>query len=207
MDQYCHLIRSAGIAVTTVLEIGSRDGDDAARIADFFDVAAANVWVCEANPRQAEVIARNYPEFNLIDKAIFDQPGTLRLWQMDGDPQLVGTTSLLDRSADNLYDQATIIEVEAISGKRLMDAIPGMIGACKIDVEGATLQVLRSLEDSIHRIQSFHLECEHREVWSGQHQYDEVAAFMVSQGFEQIDFAFVIPDVQSDSVWIQKPRT
>jgi hypothetical protein len=93
--------------------------------------------------------------------------------------------------------------VEAITGEELLAMIEGPIGACKVDVEGATLEVLQSMGNSIHRVQTFHLECEHEEVWVGQALYNQVAAFMIAKGYEQVDFDFVMPGLQSDSIWIK----
>jgi len=201
MQRYCNAIRTAGIVPTTVLEIGSRDGHDAKAIADHF--GSSSVWVCEPNPSQADYIAQTYPNFNLVRKAIYKHSGKLEFIQMQGSPNEVGTSSLLDRSYDNLYANANRIEVEAITGEELLAMIEGSIGACKVDVEGATLEVLQSMGNSIHRVQTFHLECEHEEVWVGQALYNQVAAFMIAKGYEQVDFDFVMPGLQSDSIWIK----
>ena len=184
-----------------MLEIGSRDGHDAKAIADHF--GSSSVWVCEPNPSQADYIAQAYPNFNLVRKAIYKHSGKLEFIQMQGSPNEVGTSSLLDRSYDNLYANANRIEVEAITGRELLAMIEGPIGACKVDVEGASLEVLQSMGDSIHRVQTFHLECEHEEVWVGQALYNQVAAFMIAKGYEQVDFDFVMPGLQSDSIWIK----
>jgi len=201
MQRYCNAIRTAGIVPTTVLEIGSRDGHDAKAIADHF--GSSSVWVCEPNPSQADYIAQAYPNFNLVRKAIYKHSGKLEFIQMQGSPNEVGTSSLLDRSYDNLYANANRIEVEAITGEELLAMIEGSIGACQVDVEGATLEVLQSMGNSIHRVQTFHLECEHEEVWVGQALYNQVAAFMIAKGYEQVDFDFVMPGLQSDSIWIK----
>jgi hypothetical protein len=40
-------------------------------------------------------------------------------------------------------------------------------------------------------------------VWVGQALYNQVAAFMIAKGYEQVDFDFVMPGLQSDSIWIK----
>jgi FkbM family methyltransferase len=149
-----------------------------------------------ANQTQAKRITSLKP-------TIYKHSGKLEFIQMQGSPNEVGTSSLLDRSYDNLYANANRIEVEAITGEELLAMIEGPIGACKVDVEGATLEVLQSMGNSIHRVQTFHLECEHEEVWVGQALYNQVAAFMIAKGYEQVDFDFVMPGLQSDSIWIK----
>lgn len=203
MQRFCEVVKGHNINVSKVLEIGSRDGDDAAYMAQSFGVPASMVWLCEPNPAQAQVIRDKYPDFNLIDKAIFDKPGTLDFLQMHGSPPEIGTSSLMPRSLDNLYDRATRIQVEAITGQDLLAMIPGEIGVCKVDVEGATYQVLKSMGDDLKRIKAFHLECEHVEVWTNQEQYNSIASFMIEMGYEQVDFQYVIGTIQSDSIWIK----
>jgi FkbM family methyltransferase len=203
MQRFCEVVKGHNINVNKVLEIGSRDGDDAAYMAQSFGVPSSMVWLCEPNPAQAQVIRNKYPDFNLIDKAIFDKAGTLDFLQMHGSPPEIGTSSLMPRSLDNLYDRATRIQVEAITGQDLLAMIPGEIGACKVDVEGATYQVLKSMGDDLKRIKAFHLECEHVEVWTNQEQYNSIASFMIEMGYEQVDFQYVIGTIQSDSIWIK----
>ena len=203
MQRFCEVVKGHNINVNKVLEIGSRDGDDAAYMAQSFGVHSSMVWLCEPNPAQAQVIRNKYPDFNLIDKAIFDKAGTLDFLQMHGSPPEIGTSSLMPRNLDNLYDRATRIQVEAITGQDLLAMIPGEIGACKVDVEGATYQVLKSMGDDLKRIKAFHLECEHVEVWTNQEQYNSIASFMIEMGYEQVDFQYVIGTIQSDSIWIK----
>lgn len=203
MRRFCEVIQSHYITPEIVLEIGSRDGNDANAIAKYFDIPHNNVWVCEPNPKQALYIRQVYPEINVIEKAIYNISGTLPFIQMNGTLDEIGTSSLIPRTIDNLYANANKINVEAITGKELLTMISQPIGACKLDVEGATLQVLQSMGELIHNIESFHLECEHKEVWENQNLYNEIAKYMLQNNYMQVDFSFTMFDIQSDSIWVK----
>jgi FkbM family methyltransferase len=204
MERFCQAMQRHLITPKTILEIGSRDGNDANEIANYFNITHNNVWVCEPNPKQIVSIEHQYPNFNIVKKAIFNQKGMLPFIQMNGTIDEIGTSSLIQRTFDNLYANANIIEVEAITGEELLTMINKPIDACKIDVEGATLQVLESMGKLIHNITAFHLECEHTEVWKNQHQYNEIANYMLKHNFIQIDFSFTMYNIQSDSIWIKE---
>jgi len=118
----------------------------------------------------------------------------------------VGISSLLDRT-DNLYWRldTKVILVPTIKGSKLMEIINKDIDMCKIDVEGATYEVLESFGDSISRIKSFHIEAEHKVVWKKQKLYSIIESFLTEHGFEKIYFKYVNDVVvQSDSIWVQK---
>jgi hypothetical protein len=56
-----------------VLEIGSRDGDDAFKLKELFGLKNEDIWVVEPNPNQIKIIETNYPNFNLTPMAIFNE--------------------------------------------------------------------------------------------------------------------------------------
>ena len=74
---------------------------------------------------------------------------------------------------------------------------------CKIDVEGLTIEVLISFGEDLNKIKSFHLECEHKEVWKDQKLYDDVAKFLINNDYTQIYFHYCSGGtLQSDSIWV-----
>ena len=79
------------------------------------------------------------------------------------------------------------------------------IDILKIDVEGATLDLLKSLEDNLNDIKIMHIETETYSFFKGQTLHDEVCIFLQNHNFELIDIIFteITPNnFQSDSVWI-----
>lgn len=203
MQDYVSLI-SKYFQPKTVLEIGSRDGHDARSMQFYSNTKENNVYVVEPNPTQCEYIRKTYSSFNLIQKAIFNKEGEMSFNKViDADLGHIGVSSLLDRN-DTFYEDVGSIKimVDVIRGETLLQSLPE-IDLCKIDVEGATYEVLESFGNSITKIKSFHLENEHREVWKGQKLYDDVYNYMTSKGYKLLSFHYVSPEkLQSDSIWI-----
>jgi FkbM family methyltransferase len=211
MKDYIKTIREQTIIEPKfILEIGSRDGNDSEKLREEFNIEPTNVWVVEPNPKQQVKILEKYPNFNLIKFPIFNREKKITFFRVDVENEtLVGVSSLLDR-VDKLYDKINTdrIELETMLGSTLLDVINKPIDLCKIDVEGATYEVLESFGDEIKKIKSIHIECEHKIVWENQKLYDEVKSFLISKEFTQQHFEYCNQaTLQSDSVWVQKSYT
>lgn len=208
MIDYINTVRKqTTIEPNTILEVGSRDGHDSEELRKEFDIEPSNVWVVEPNPKQQLKISEKYPNFNLITSPVFNKKKKITFYRVDVENEtLVGVSSLLDR-VDKLYDKINTdrIELETILGSTLLGDIKKPIDLCKIDVEGATFEVLESFGEEIKNIKSIHIECEHRTVWENQKLYDEVRSYLISQEFIELHFKYCNQDtLQSDSVWVQK---
>jgi FkbM family methyltransferase len=205
MRNYYKIIKEkTSIDPKTILEIGSRDGDDANILKELFNINDSDVWVVEPNPKQQIKIFDRYPNFNLVKYAVFNEEKTL-IFNAINDSNLVGVSSLLERN-DKLYDNVNTdkILVKTILGKNLLKDINKDIDLCKKDVEGATYEVLVSFGEDIKNIKSMHLENEHKEVWENQKLYSEVKSYLISRSFIEVHFEYVNNiELQSDSIWIQ----
>jgi FkbM family methyltransferase len=202
-----YILEKTTINPKSILEIGSRDGKDADELRSYFDVSSENIWIVEPNPAQQNDIINSYPNINLIKNPIFNEEKTSTFYAVDTSDQILnGTSSLLNR-IDNLYKNINTyeIEIETITGSKLLNIIGKEIDLCKIDVEGATYEVLESFMDDLHKIKSIHIECEHRPVWENQKLYDDVSNFLLKNNYIQIYFSYCNNhDLQSDSIWVQK---
>lgn len=207
MNEYYHLITTkTNIPVKNILEIGSRDGNDANVLRNLFNIPKENVWIVEPNPIKVAEIKMNYPNFNIFDVAIGEFEGEHDFNQVIGDNMSSGTSSLIDRN-DDWYAQNNTqkIKVNVINGKTLINLIGNEIDICKIDVEGLTYEVLKSFEDKLDYLKSFHIECEHKEVWKNQKLYDDVRNFLISKDFIELSFNYTSShQLQSDSIWVLK---
>lgn len=202
-NYYNTILNFSNIEANLILEIGSRDGHDANKLKNLFSLTDQCVWVVEPNPQQCEMIRTTYPNFNLVDKAIFKTDGIVDFNKLDGDEMMIGTSSILDR-VDNWYISmgAKKIKVESITGKKLLEMINSDVDVCKIDVEGLTYEVLESFGDDIFKIKSFHIECEHSEVWKNQKLYGEIELFLIKNNFTSVYSDYYEGKLQSDSIWI-----
>ena len=115
------------------------------------------------------------------------------------------TTNINDLQKIAKIDRLKKIKVNTITGLKLLETINKKIELCKLDVEGLSYEVLNSFGDRINDILSFHIECEHREVWKDQKLYLDVKEFMENKNYEQIYFKYVAEGtLQSDSIWVLK---
>lgn len=202
-----YILEKTTIIPKSILEIGSRDGKDADELRNYFDISSKNIWIVEPNPSQQNNILKSYPNINLIKNPIFNEEKTSTFYAVDTNDQILnGTSSLLNR-VDDLYKNINTnkIEIKTITGSKLLNIIGIEIDLCKIDVEGATYEVLESFMDDLHKIKSIHIECEHRPVWVNQKLYNDVSTFLLKNNYIQIYFSYCNNhDLQSDSIWVQK---
>jgi FkbM family methyltransferase len=76
------------------------------------------------------------------------------------------------------------------------------ISAIKIDVEGATLDVLEGTHGILRTVKIMHVETETVEYFKGQRLHDEVVRFLVAAGFMPIAMHGDLGQHQYDSVWV-----
>jgi len=206
MIEYNDVIKNkTNITPNTILEIGSRDANDSELLRGFFDISPKNVWIVEPNPIQHNKIISKYPEFNLIKYPVFNEEKEILFNAVDVNDQVLnGVSSVLDR-VDNLYDRINTnkIKIKTILGSELLSIVNLDVDLCKIDVEGATYEVLESFGDDIIKIKSMHIECEHREVWVNQKLYNDVKQLLIAKGYTEVYFNYCNNDtLQSDSIWV-----
>lgn len=72
----------------------------------------------------------------------------------------------------------------------------------KIDVEGATDEVLAGFGDRLKDVKAMHIECEHVCIWEGQKVYRDVEELLNSQGFVLVHTKIVWPPF--DCIWVRK---
>lgn len=198
MQELAPFVKDSG---GTVIEIGSRDGHDAAAMAELF--SASRTVIIEANPECFQDIVRDYPHYEVYNIAITNASGPVEFYAMnhDNSAPALGQSSLLYR---DIYDAlATKIEIPGYTMDDFTErANISSIEAIKIDVEGATFQVLQGFT-KIRMARVLHIESEHKIFWPGQKLYEDTADFMKDAGYEQLYFQPVFSD-QSDSIWVRK---
>lgn len=184
-----------------ILEIGSRDGHDTKELAKALSLPDSACYVIEAHPVCAENIRRTYPNFHVANYAVANTTGTGTFFM---EPENVGASSLLPRLKPNPGIKTA--EVPIIRMEQWIDALDlKEICVAKIDVEGLTLDVLKSFGKHINRLQAVQLELEHEPVWLGQSLYPETKEWLEANGFVQIMFV-LMKQVQSDSLWVRRER-
>ena len=190
----------SNIQPKNIVEIGSRDGHDAECIRDFFQLKQEDCYIFEPNPYAINFIKSTYPKMNLYNNAINDISGT---FDFHIDYNNIGASSLLSKK----ISPSETVKVECLTMESCIDEIGfDTIDIAKIDVEGATVGVLKSFGKHLNKLQSLQIECEHKEIWEGQKLYPEIKEWLIENGFVEMLFANIANEVQSDSFWLKKDR-
>jgi FkbM family methyltransferase len=200
---HAQIIKELNLKPKTILEIGSRDGNDCKFYQEQFNIQDNDVYIVEPNPAMYNQIKSTYPHFNVFELAISDKEGHADFNQvLTGGMDPIGVSSLLNRMDDfyNRFETNKII-VNTITGKTLLQRINKEIDICKIDVEGLTYEVLKSFGENL-TIKTLHLETEHIQFWENQKTHDSVCELM-----RELDYKLIWEDrnpSQSDTIWIKR---
>jgi FkbM family methyltransferase len=184
-----------------VWEVGSRDGKDAEEIARRIYTGDPNwfwtnarIVALEANPEQAKIIEKNYPEIEVMAIAASNQKGEAPFMVYAGDEGAVGSSSLnLRWKEDDL--QGHVIRVP-------IDRLDNLIGdekidIMKIDTEGHSLEVIEGLGEKLKQVKVFHIETEN---WTD--SAIKMRAFMSSHGYILVDDTAQYGGMP-DQVWVR----
>lgn len=165
-----------------IWEVGSRDGKDGVELAkriysgeDMWFWSNATVVCLEANPAQAKIIKKNYPEVEVIEVAASNHTGEADFIVYHGDEGAVGSSSLnLRWKEDDL--EGHLIKVKTERLENLMG--DSKIDIMKIDCEGHSPEVIEGIGEKLKQVRVFHVETE---KWTDSNI--KVKAFMMSHGF------------------------
>ena len=146
------------------------------------------------------------PDAYATDYAISDKTGTVDFYQINsGDAGWDGVSGLLDRP--DLYNQeftnTKVIKVNSITGSELLNTIDRDIDLCKIDVEGASYEVLQGFGNAIEDIKLIQIEAEQKVIWNDQKTFKEVYVLLREKGFEKI-WEVALGTTQLDSIWVRR---
>lgn len=198
-------------ASPVVYEVGSRDGKDGLELEQRIQdqtrqtITTGNLVLFECNPPQQEVIKQNYPYATLITEAISDKKGEVEFLQIHGDNNMVGSSTMNTKRDDKWIKETTTITVKT---RRLDDVIKELnhtkieIDIMKIDTEGYTAEVLRSLGKYLRNVRVFHLETEIQGYARAETNLD-IALFMAENGYKCTSLEGEwLPNIQ-DQVWVR----
>jgi len=200
LDSYEAILKGARtVTKENVFEIGSQNGWDAERLANTFDILPYNVYIIEAHPGFYESIKTHYPDFNVFNLAGSNEnkPVTFNASKNFDD----GRSSFKDRDIYN-SDIFTKVEVEGVRmDKFIEDNDIKEIDILKIDVEGATYEVLEGFGDKLDIVKTIQLESELSPIWPDAVLWDDIKLFLEKNNFTCF-WTNDIAGVQIDSVWV-----
>ena len=173
-----------GTTAKTILDIGSRDGNDANYLSQ--ELFSKNVYTFEANSKCLSLINDNYPNFNNIYGAVSNYDGTAMFNRVDSpDWDAVGTSSLRDRT-DTWYQgksEKVSVPVKRMDTLILKHSIPAPMDLVKIDTEGCSFEVIEGFGENIADVKMIHVENETYGYWKDQKLSDDVSELLLSKKF------------------------
>lgn len=198
IPEFIDFINLAQIDPKVIVEIGCMDAADAILLKETYPLARTLA---------IEGLLENYETFKdrtdieSINRIIASYDGTITFHKKT----INGIHGIYNRG-DN-FGTETIINSPCSTLLSLAKEfnIP-LIDVLKLDVEGATLDVLESAKDFLQKIKIMHIETETYEFFAGQRLEGEVFNFLDQNNFSLIQYKSVsitgLDQCQSDSIWI-----
>jgi len=184
--------------IKNIMEIGSLNGNDALFFKKIFP--NANVFCIEGLPENYDTYLKDLTEITPINIVIANYDGEIVFHKKN----INGLHGILNRGDE--YGSETIT-LKCKTMQTLCDEYNiSTLDLVKIDVEGATYQILESMKNMLKTIKIMHIETESYPFFQGQILDDEVVNFLTNNNFMLIDKTSVTINngQQHDSVWINK---
>lgn len=200
-DEFLNIISNffSDFEIKNIMEIGSLNGNDSRLYKSRYP--NANVYCIEGLKENFDLYIKNDTEIIPINTIVADFDGTITFHKKD----INGIHSIYNRGNDygtEILNNQTCKTFDTICNEY---NIPN-IDIIKIDVEGATFDVLVGMKERIKDIKIMHIETESAPFFEGQKLHDEVADYLSNNDFElvKITKANINGYFQHDSVWINK---
>lgn len=181
--------------IKTILEVGSRDGNQAIELSKAFP--NARVLAIEGNPDTIQLLKSNisnHPNITCVESIISDYDGKATFYKIDREKTVTphadgnpGASSLY--VADPAYPHEKYAQIPIEVQCQTLDSICnkyqlGMIDLIWIDLQGAEIKALRGLGKRLNQVQYIWVEITHIPLYVGQPLFPEFDAFMEESGFE-----------------------
>lgn len=189
------------LEVRNIFEIGANFGQDADFLMHSFKISPKQVYVFEAHPEIYKAITKLH-KFNAYNYAVFNEEKNMAFNIVPLNSSNTGISSIFGLK-DNETKEVLIqsIRMDHFMDNNKIDRIDFL----KLDVEGASYEVLEGFGDRLKDVQSMHIEAEHEEsVFQGAVKlFDDISKLLKRNGFEMIYFQRIL-SVQSDSFWVKR---
>lgn len=200
MQEYVDVVKKlfSDNEINNILEIGSLNGNDALFFKTHFP--KSNVYCIEGLPENYNLYLKNLSTITPINMVVADYDGEIVFHEKN----INGIHSILNRG--NEYGVKKQIlkcqTMETICKEYRIDSLDML----KIDVEGASYQILKSMGNMFKTIKIMHIETESYPFFEGQILHSDVSQLLSENNFVMLDITSVkIGDGhQHDSVWINK---
>ncbi len=201
----CHsewFLKWTTIKPEIIREIGANYGQDAAGLAEAWNIQNNNVYCFEAVPEICTEIPKFY-DFNVFNLAVYNHNNGVKINSVDTKKKgNSGISSILSAKANNDLTKKEIL-VPSIRMDDFMEKHNiQKFDFIKLDVEGCSYEVLEGFGTRLKDVKAIHLEAEDDVVWEGQKLFSDIQKLLTANNFEMMYFKKFWK--QSDSIWIQK---
>jgi len=182
--------------IKNIMEIGSMDGADALFLKSQF--ADSNVFCIEGLPDNYNNFLKDLKTITPINAVVADYDGEITYHQKN----INGIHGIFDRGE---YFGTTKLNLKCFTMKSICENYKiDSLDMVKIDVEGATFEIFKSMGDMLKTIKIMHIETETYEFFKNQKLHNVVVDFLIQNGFTMIDITYedFNDGYQHDSIWI-----
>lgn len=186
--------------INNIMEIGSLDGKDSLIFKERFP--NATVYCIEGLLDNYNLYLKNLKDIITINMVIANYDGVINYHKKN----INGIHGILNRG--NKYGTEVLKNIECKTFFTLCgDYNIKNVDVVKIDVEGATYEVLIGMGNMIKNIKIMHIETESYPFFEGQKLHDDVCNLLIANEFKLIKLTnvnIINDDKQHDSVWVNK---
>lgn len=199
MPEFISLVKKHFTDINIIFEIGSLDGKDSLLFKQNFP--EAEVYAFEGLLENYNLYMKTFSEIHTFNKVIFNYDGKIIFHKKN----VNGIHSVFDRGTS--YGTDTLVSgcyrLDSVCKELNIDHIDMM----KIDVEGATYEVLEGMGALLKTVKIMHIETEDYPFFEGQKLDESVVDFLLYNGFKVIKKTRCVitnSNHQLDSVWIRR---
>ena len=197
-----------GDTASTIIDIGTREGDDAFYLYDKLN--GSNVIAIDANPNAVLLAKQTYPWMDIHYAAISDFNGEATFYQVNSEnKELAGCSSMASKEKTMFPEHFEGIMNEIKVPARRMDLLleevklNGVVDIVKIDTEGFSGQVLHGFGDRLKDVKLLHVETEREPIHDKHILCEEITKFMKTNGFFLADISYEWGYGIQDQVWVK----
>lgn len=171
-----HVNEYLNCEIKTIFEIGSLNGADALYLKKQFP--NANVHAIEGLQSNFDLYLKGQKDIISHNIIITNYDGVTQ-WHVKNTN---GIHSIFDRG--QMYGTTVLQNQECLTLQTFCKSLGiDSVDLIKVDVEGATLEVLEGCGDLLKSIKMMHIEAESEELFKGQRYYPEVHKFLSDNNF------------------------
>jgi len=184
--------------INTIFEIGSLDAQDSLFFKSEFP--DANVYAIEGLTENYDNHMKHLTTITPLNMVVNNYDGVVDYHKKN----INGIHGILNRGdfyGDTVLKDITCKRMDTICSEYDVTSIDMV----KIDVEGATQQILESFGDLLGLLKIMHIETESYPFFEGQVLHDDVCGYLTGKGFTMVKISGAIigsEHKQYDSVWV-----